>query len=692
MENLPDDLRALYTSRGMQFRGDQKRRTFSLNILYINGEELLAATERLHDPDVGATLLDEANREAGDQAHREFKRHLHNFVASAMTVVDHTRVMMEERYGDESVHAEYLDHITNTVAKSPVCKFVQNMRNYIVHKGLPNSQIYNSFANVGNGVHELKVGVQIPTSDLLDYKSWTAPAKIYIEQAGQYIDVRNLTSEYLAEVRKLNEWLGARLEEYHAQDLLELQRLEEDQRLRHLQINAHLPPSIDPVEGVASGESVKDRADAIAMAINSEIQKYTLPQSNEAAFTSDRHALHIFDSDVGADLLIYSSDAFGNQIMLFIRDSDGHHGLAEQKMGALREVLAILGDEDWARQKFGIEFLIATFISWARLSWGVALKSSYYDFVRGEAEKEIGPLEVYYPIAHFELETAFHFGPVIVAPITKAMFDSLEQDMGLSLGEELDGFRNHLQALRKSVQGLAAIQINIDAHPSVIPESAYTLACDAVDILRFFSPMAPSSYSRCPMALKGSEFLPVKSAFAFSKKGFMKHETLSEMFQGSWKLSESGLHNMPLEQLTAASGLIDSSGLDGFSKSVRSGVILFSKGSALTATADRLRYTLAAAESVYLRHSFEHAGSLVSQRIADLVTADSSERKLVKDNIAKSYFLRNEHKDNYSSAELSAIHVCTIAVHKAIAISLLNVHLFSTCDHFIDALNHRTAH
>lgn len=495
----------------------------------------------------------------------------------------------------------------------------------------------------------------------------------------------------MAEVRKLNGWLDARLEKHHAEDLLELQEMEADQRLRHLEINTRIPISTDSLESVAPGESVKDRTDTIAMDINSEIQKYTLPQSGEAEFTSDRHALHIFDGDVGADLLIHSSDASGNQIILFIRDSDGHHGLTEQKMEPLREVLAILGAEDWARQRFGLDFVISTFIAWARLCWGMAQKSSYYDFIQGEAVKELGSLNIYYPIAHFEIETAFHFGPVIVAPITKAMFDSLEQDIALSPGEGLDDFKKHMQVLRKKVQGLAAIQVNIEAHPSVIPESAYELACDAVDILRFFSPMAPSSDSRCPMALKGSEFLPVKSAFAFFKNGFMRHDGLSEMFQGSWKLSESGLNKMPRKELSAASGLIDSAKLGGFSMSVRSGVILFSKGCALATTADRLRYTLAAAESVYLRHSFEHAGSLVSQRIADLVTADSSERKLVKDSIAKSYFLRNGHKDAYSSAELSAIRICTLAVHTAMMTSLLNVNLFSTRDHYIDALNHRAA-
>ncbi|WP_454843677.1 hypothetical protein [Pseudomonas gorinensis] len=218
------------------------------------------------------------------------------------------------------------------------------------------------------------------------------------------------------------------------------------------------------------------------------------------------------------------------------------------------------------------------------------------------------------------------------------------------------------------------------------------MAYDAVDILRFFSPTAPISDSRCPMALKGSEFLPVKNVFAFVKNGFMRHEGLSEMFRGSWKLSESGLKNMALNELSAASGLIDLSGLNSFSRSVRSGVILFSKGSTLAGTADRLRYTLVAAESVYLRHSFEYAGSLISQRISDLVSADPSERKIIKDSIAKSYFLRNEYKENYSSAELTAIRMCTIAVHTALRISLLNTHNFSNRDDFIDALSNPTSH
>jgi len=688
MESLPDDLRALYGSRGMRFKNDQKRRTFSLNILYINGEELLAATERLHDPDVGAALLDGASREAGDQAHREFKRHLHNFVASAMTLVDHTRVMMKERYGDESVHAEIISQISNTVAKSPTCKFVQDMRNYIVHRGLPNSQIYKSFVNTGNDVFELKVGVQIPTSDLLDYKSWTAPAKAYIEQAGDYIDIRDLVADYLAQIRKLNEWLKLRLEDYHAADLLELEGLESQQRLRYSEVDSRKSES----EGKTPEGSIRDRVDAIVMDIYSSIKKHLLPQSSDKEFNSQRPALHIFDDGSGADLFIYSSDEDGNQIILFIRDSEGHYGLIEQRLGQLREVLAILGTENWARQKIGIEFLSALFFSWARKSWRVEEKCSYYDFVRGEAENEIGSLDVYYPIAHFEIETAFQFGPVIITPITGDIFDSIEGGIALPLGQELDSFKAHIQTLRKSVQGLAAVEINIEAHHSVITESGYAMAYDAVDILRFFSPTAPISDSRCPMALKGSEFLPVKNVFAFVKNGFMRHEGLSEMFRGSWKLSESGLKNMALNELSAASGLIDLSGLNSFSRSVRSGVILFSKGSTLTGTADRLRYTLVAAESVYLRHSFEYAGSLISQRISDLVSADPSERKIIKESIAKSYFLRNEYKENYSSAELTAIRMCTIAVHTALRISLLNTHNFSNRDDFIDALSNPTSH
>jgi hypothetical protein len=133
-----NNLKAIHDSRGMRFLNEQQMRTFSTNILRMNGTELLTATAKLHDEEIGLSLMSVKNKDASHQAHREVKRHLHNFVTSAMTLVDHTRVMLTELYEGEEIHAKIISKIRSTVGNSPTCKFVQDMRNYMVHKGLPN--------------------------------------------------------------------------------------------------------------------------------------------------------------------------------------------------------------------------------------------------------------------------------------------------------------------------------------------------------------------------------------------------------------------------------------------------------------------------------------------------------------------------------------------------------------------------
>ncbi len=127
---------------GRKFINKLHSRSFSLNTFQINSLELLEATKKIRDPDLGLPLMSEGNREAGVQAHREINRYIHNFVASAKTLVDHTRVFMEEEYSGQSVMAEYLSKVKGALANEPVVKFVHDLRNYMLHKGLPNSQMF----------------------------------------------------------------------------------------------------------------------------------------------------------------------------------------------------------------------------------------------------------------------------------------------------------------------------------------------------------------------------------------------------------------------------------------------------------------------------------------------------------------------------------------------------------------------
>lgn len=687
IENLPDDLKAIYKSRWATFISDQKRRSFSLNILFNNGEELLNSAKRIHDPDLMAPTIGEENREASNQAHREFNRHLHNFVASAMTLVDHTRVMLKERYEGESILNEINEHITNTVAKIPVCKFVQDMRNYIVHRGLPNSQIYNKFTKNENDSFNYTVGIQIPTADLLDYQKWTAPAKSYLEQAGEYIDILNLVSSYIQEVQELNKWLISILEKYHEKDFFELIKLQEKFNDKSLDEKSKNQSPNKKIEQTPTTTSNKEKVDSIANLINTQIKKYDIKNNNHNEFKSKRHAVEIFDENAFKNLITHTTSENGDQLILFINEANGHYGLTAQQMEKLGEIFTTLGTEDWARQKFDVDFLQSTFISWARMSWSTEEKSSYYDFVRSEVEKDTEALRIYYPISNLEIETVFNFGPLVVSPISEDIFKPLDESAEERSAGNSDAPNHQIQHERKKIVGLAAIEFNINAHPSIATKFTYKLARDAVDILRFFSPMAPYFDQRCAMALKGLENLQTQYIVIHSGNAISIKEGLIHHPPATWELSESRSKILLERGLSLAGGLIESRGLSSFSKSVRAALILFSKGSTLVETADRLQYTLAAAESIFLNHEFELAESKVPRRISIIYHPNTKEMELVKDSISKCYFLRNDQKEYYSQRELSAIHICTIAVHRAIETALMNKENFSTKENFIYALH-----
>ena len=168
-------------SAGMRFINRSHNRTFTLNIFEMNALELMESTRRIRDPDQGIFLMSQNNKNESNQFHREINRHIHNFVASAKTLVDHTRVFMEENYRESSILLIYSEKVKSVFADDPVSKFVHDLRNYMLHRGLPNSQMFLNFINdPEKGDSTLTTGVRIPTESLLEWSSWTAPARDYI--------------------------------------------------------------------------------------------------------------------------------------------------------------------------------------------------------------------------------------------------------------------------------------------------------------------------------------------------------------------------------------------------------------------------------------------------------------------------------------------------------------------------------
>ncbi|MGX7703289.1 hypothetical protein [Methylobacterium sp. Gmos1] len=138
----------IHASNGMKFINREHIRSFSVNIFRANADELIELVRHLSDPEHGMRLMAVANKEAGTQAHREVSRRIHNFVAAAKTLVDHTRVFIEANYDQTDISKIYKMEVDSKFAKNKNVKFVHDLRNYMLHRGLPNSSMFSSILRI----------------------------------------------------------------------------------------------------------------------------------------------------------------------------------------------------------------------------------------------------------------------------------------------------------------------------------------------------------------------------------------------------------------------------------------------------------------------------------------------------------------------------------------------------------------
>jgi len=147
-------------------------RTFSFNVFRMNAIELIEATHQVKDPNRGLELMMGSNRDAGTQAHRELNRHIHNFVSSALMLVEHTRIDMRKQYEATEFLKVYEARAAATFAKSPVAQFVQGLRNYMLHRGLPHSRMFMRFTatpGTSDGSGTMETGVNLDTVALSEW-------------------------------------------------------------------------------------------------------------------------------------------------------------------------------------------------------------------------------------------------------------------------------------------------------------------------------------------------------------------------------------------------------------------------------------------------------------------------------------------------------------------------------------------
>ena len=158
-----------------------------------------------------------------EELQAELIRLFHNYLAAAKSLVDHTRAYVEQWHAGDEFHLKYQDRIKSSFVDSSVSKMTLDLRNYLMHRGLPPSTIRERFEIGAKKPPEIKILFR--ASSMTDWKGWSSKSKEYMKEHGSYFELKPLVAEYQNLVSSFYKWFSSELHEMHKSELEKLEAL-----------------------------------------------------------------------------------------------------------------------------------------------------------------------------------------------------------------------------------------------------------------------------------------------------------------------------------------------------------------------------------------------------------------------------------------------------------------------------------
>lgn len=114
-----------------------------------------------------------------------------------MSLKDHTNIVVDRVFTDV-LYAPYERQVTNIFTEKPVAHFVQELRNYSLHRRLP---LAGATSKAG------KTTLYLSKQKLLEGKNWGGTSKKFLETDEDYVPISQFTTDYYAIVQSFHQWL-----------------------------------------------------------------------------------------------------------------------------------------------------------------------------------------------------------------------------------------------------------------------------------------------------------------------------------------------------------------------------------------------------------------------------------------------------------------------------------------------------
>ncbi len=165
------------------------------------------------------------NRDKLDILLDEIIRMTHNFVASAMSLVDHTRIFYKKSYEKNDRFPDYQAKIDDTFTNDNLVQFVHCLRQYCQHYRSPNISVEESW---NQGDQRPKRSIKLLKRDLNTFSGWNSKAKNYLMGEDEKIDLISVIDIYKDKILNFHSWLRKRQGEIHAAEFKVLRDKEKE--------------------------------------------------------------------------------------------------------------------------------------------------------------------------------------------------------------------------------------------------------------------------------------------------------------------------------------------------------------------------------------------------------------------------------------------------------------------------------
>ena len=194
----------------------------SKNVLSGNAFEVKRFIETIESQEIERKLGHEEFRKRFRDFDGHLVRYIHNFLAGAMTLVSHRRVLMRSPIISSTHRERYQAKMGEYFAASAIAKFMQGFRNYFTHYGVP-ATIHQTTA-----LPKEFCEILIDMSQLRQWPDWTSGARAFIDAHCPTMRLLTLVSDYERLAVEFHTWFILDFAREYSTQLVELELLQRE--------------------------------------------------------------------------------------------------------------------------------------------------------------------------------------------------------------------------------------------------------------------------------------------------------------------------------------------------------------------------------------------------------------------------------------------------------------------------------